>query len=395
MGGFFCLCCHSFKIQRWQSAKIFLELIAGFALLIKMVSLRKKLRLHTTQRKKVGLSPGALIHVGEKRTEPVKITLFDYDQHEYVEQELMSIEEALAYKEKHTVTWLNLDGIHDVEILRKVGEHYHIHPLVLEDVLNTGQRPKIENYDGYLFIVTKMLTYNEETKLFQRENVSIILGQQFVFTFQEKEGDVLRLIRERIRADDSRMRRSGPDYLVYRILDTIVDHYFIVLEKYGDRIEELEVEVMEDPDEETLNQIHQLKRELLLLRKPIWPMREVLNNVQRTESKLVEKDTRIFLRDIYDHIVQITDTIDNFRELVSGLLDIYLSNVSNRMNEVMKVLTIIATIFIPLTFLAGVYGMNFEYMPELKWRWGYFAVWGIMVILGLFMFGFFKKKKWF
>jgi len=359
-----------------------------------MAKLRRKLRLHTTQRKKVGLSPGTLVHVGEARTDPVKITLFDYDKQEYVEKELTSIEEAFAYKETHSVTWLNLDGIHDVEMLRKVGDHYQIHPLVLEDVLNTGQRPKIESYDGYLFIVTKMLTYSEEANSFQRENVSIILGEQFVFTFQEKEGDVLRLIRERIRNQDSRVRRSGPDYLVYRILDTIVDHYFIVLEKYGDRIEALEVEVMEDPDEETLHQIHQLKRELLLLRKPIWPMRDVLNNFQRTESKLVEKDTRIFLRDIYDHIIQITDTIDNFRELVSGLLDIYLSNVSNRMNEVMKVLTIIATIFIPLTFLAGIYGMNFQYMPELTWRWGYFAVWAIMVVVGIIMFGFFKKKKW-
>lgn len=360
-----------------------------------MAKLRKKHRLLTTQRKKVGLSPGTLIHVGEERTEPVEVTLFDYDQNEYVDKELRSIEEAFEYKERHTVTWINLDGIHEVEILRKLGDHYDIHPLVLEDVLNTGQRPKMENYDEYLFIVTKMLTYNEETHIFQKENMSIILGDQFVFTFQEREGDVLRLIRERIRSADSRIRHSGPDYLVYRILDTIVDHYFIVLEKYGDRIEEVEINVMEEPDDETLNNIHRLKRELLLLRKQVWPMREVLLNFQRTESKLVGENTRIFLRDIYDHIIHVTDSIDNFRELVSGLLDIYLSNLSNRMNEVMKVLTIIATIFIPLTFIAGIYGMNFEYMPELKWRWGYFAVWGIMLTLGVLMFGYFKKKKWF
>jgi len=344
--------------------------------------------------KKAGLPPGTLVHIGEKKAETPKITIMDYDEAHFQEKETKTIEECLLFKDKPTVTWINIDGLHQVEILERLGECYGLHPLVLEDILNTDQRPKMEDYGEYLFIVLRMLNYNDKSSEIEAEQISLILGTNFVLSFQEKEGDTFNPIRERIRNSKGRIRRMGADYLSYSLLDSIVDNYFIILEKLGEKIEFLEDELVTRPTPETLQIIHHLKREMIYLRKAVWPLREVIGNLERGEPPLVKETIRVYLRDVYDHTIQVIDTIETFRDMVSGMLDIYLSSISNRLNAVMKVLTIIATIFMPLTFLAGIYGMNFKYMPELEWRWSYPVVWLIMVGIGVSMLLYFRKKKW-
>ena len=344
--------------------------------------------------KKAGLPPGTLIHIGEKKTEELKITVIDYEETHFEEREVKRVEECFVFKDKPTVTWMNVDGLHQVEILEKLGECYGLHPLVLEDILNTDQRPKMEDYGEYIYIVLKALDYNDKSNEIGTEQISLILGSNFVFSFQEREGDTFDPIRERIRNGKGRIRSMGADYLAYALVDSIVDNYFIILEKLGEKIEFLEDKLVSHPTPETLQTIHHLRREMIFLRKAVWPLREVINSLERGESSLVKESTRLYLRDVYDHTIQTIDTIETYRDMVSGMLDIYLSSVSNRLNSVMKVLTIIATIFMPLTFLAGVYGMNFKYMPELGWRWGYPLIWLIMVGIGVLMLIFFRKKKW-
>ncbi|PIX23878.1 MAG: magnesium and cobalt transport protein CorA [Deltaproteobacteria bacterium CG_4_8_14_3_um_filter_45_9] len=344
--------------------------------------------------KKAGLPPGTLVHIGEKKAETPKITIMDYDEAHFQEKETKTIEECLLFKDKPTVTWINIDGLHQVEILERLGECYGLHPLVLEDILDTDQRPKMEDYGEYLFIVLRMLNYNDKSSEIEAEQISLILGTNFVLSFQEKEGDTFNPIRERIRNSKGRIRRMGADYLSYSLLDSIVDNYFIILEKLGEKIEFLEDELVTRPTPETLQIIHHLKREMIYLRKAVWPLREVIGSLERGEPPLVKETIRVYLRDVYDHTIQVIDTIETFRDMVSGMLDIYLSSISNRLNAVMKVLTIIATIFMPLTFLAGIYGMNFKYMPELEWRWSYPVVWLIMVGIGVSMLLYFRKKKW-
>ena len=344
--------------------------------------------------KKVGLSPGTIIHIGEKKTEKTGIKIIDYDETYFQEKEVSSIEESFPFKDIPTVTWLNIDGLHEVDILEKIGRHFGLHPLLLEDVVNTDQRPKIEDHDNHIFIVLKMLDYDETKNEITAEQVSVILGPNFIISFQEREGDIFNTVRKHIRNKIGRIRKMKAAYLAYALLDAIVDHYFIILEKLGEKIEQIEEELVADPQPATLQEIHTLKRELIFLRKSVWPLREVVNTLERGESPLIQESVGIFLRDLYDHTIQIIDTVETFRDMVSGMLDIYLSSVSNKMNEVMKVLTIIATIFIPLTFIAGIYGMNFAYMPELRWRWGYFAVLGVMIITTIGMVKYFKNKKW-
>jgi magnesium transporter len=344
--------------------------------------------------KKAGLPPGTLVHVGEKKTEKARIRLMDYSDEYFEERDLSTIEECFPYKDKNSVTWINVDGIHQVDMVEKIGTHYDLHPLVLEDILNTNQRPKMEDYEDYLFLILKMITYDEARKLLHMEQVSVIVGPRFVISFQESEGDVFDSVRERLRKGKGRIRKSGPDYLAYALMDAVVDNYFLVLEKIGEDIEELEEEVISKPGPATVESIQNLKRELLYLRKAVWPLRETLLGLEKGESPLIEDKTAIYLRDVYDHSIQIIDTVETFRDMVSGMLDIYLSSVSNRMNEIMKVLTIIATLFIPLTFIVGVYGMNFKYMPELEWHDGYFAVWAVMIAIAVLMLFFFRKKKW-
>lgn len=353
-----------------------------------MVKLTKK------RSKKAGLPPGSLVHIGEKKAETPKITIIDYDETHFQEMEVKTIDECFIFKDKPTVTWINIDGLHQVEILEKLGECYGLHPLVLEDILNTDQRPKMEDYGEYIYIVLKMLDYNDKSNEIEPEQMSLILGPNFVFSFQEREGDTFNPIRERIRNSKGRIRKMGADYLAYTLLDSIVDNYFIILEKLGEKIEFLEEKLVTRPTPETLQVIHYLKREMIFLRRAVWPLREVVNGLERGESSLVKESTRVYLRDVYDHTIQAIDTIETYRDMVSGMLDIYLSSVSNRLNSVMKVLTIIATIFMPLTFLAGVYGMNFKYMPELEWRWGYPVTWLIMAGIGISMLIYFRKKRW-
>jgi magnesium transporter len=343
---------------------------------------------------KAGLPPGSLVHIGEKKAETPKITVMDYDETHFQEKEIKTIEECFLFKDKPTVTWINIDGLHQVEILEKLGECYGLHPLVLEDILNTDQRPKMEDYGEYLYIVLRMLNYNDKSSEIESEQISLVLGPNFVFSFQEREGDTFNPIRDRIRNSKGRIRKMGADHLAYTLLDSIIDNYFIILEKLGEKIEFLEEEVVTQPGPETLQTIHHLKREMIFLRKGVWPLREVISGLERGESSLIKESTRIYLRDVYDHTIQTIDTIETYRDMVSGMLDIYLSSISNRLNAVMKVLTIIATIFMPLTFLAGIYGMNFKYMPELEWRWGYPVIWVIMVGIGVSMLLYFRKKKW-
>jgi len=344
--------------------------------------------------KKIGLPPGTPVFVGEKKIEKAKITIIDYDEKQFQEKEAKTVEECFPFKDTPTVTWINVDGVHQVDIIEKIGKHFELHPLIMEDIMNTEQRPKMEDFGPYIYIVLKMLYYDEKENETKIEQVSLILGESFVISFQEMEGDIFDHTRERIKNGKGRIRKMRADYLGYALLDAIVDNYFIILEKLGERIEELEDRLVTDPKPETLQEIHRLKREMIFLRRSVWPLREVINGLERGESSLIHKSCLIYLRDVYDHTIQVIDTVETFRDMVSGMHDTYLSFVSNRMNEVMKVLTIIATIFIPLTFIAGIYGMNFKFMPELEWRWAYFVVWVVIVIVAAIMVIFFKRKKW-
>jgi len=352
------------------------------------------LELFRKSSKKAGLSPGTLVHIGEKKVERVRIRIIDYDVEQFQVKEIETIEECFPFKDTPTVTWINIDGLHEVQIIEKIGQHFGIHPLIQEDILHTGQRPKMEDMESYVFVVARMLFYDDEMGEVESEQVSLILGPNYVISFQEKEGDIFDPVRERIRNGKGRIRKMKADYLAYALVDTLVDNYFIILEKLGEKIEGMEDQLVANPTPETLQTIHILKREMIFLRKSVWPLREVISSLERGESPLIYESTGMYFRDVYDHTIQVMDTVETYRDMVSGMLDTYLSSLSNRMNEVMKVLTIIATIFIPLTFVAGIYGMNFEFMPELTWHWGYFAALGLMVIIFLGMVVYFKRKRW-
>ncbi len=344
--------------------------------------------------RKTALPPGTLVYTGEKYMDEIEIHLIDYDEKEIHEKMAKDIQSCYPFKDLPTVTWVNINGLHDVGMIEKLGSFFHVHPLILEDVLSVNQRPKMEDAGDILFIVLRMLQYDDVNKEIKSEQVSLILGKNFLFTFQEKRGDVFEPVRERLRQYKGKIRTLGADYLAYVLLDAIVDNYFLVLEKMGDQIEGLEELLVNNPSEDTLKTIHKLKRDMIYLRKSVWPLRETISGLERSESPLFRESTGIYLRDVYDHTIQVIDTIESYRDMVSSMLDIYLSSVSNRMNEVMKVLTIIATIFIPLTFIAGIYGMNFEFMPELGWKWGYPLVWLFIIGIAVIMISYFRKKKW-
>jgi magnesium transporter len=355
---------------------------------------QKRRRLFTLRVKNSGLPPGSLVFSGEKKVEEVRISVIDYDDEVFVEEELDSIEKAFRLKDSPTISWINIEGLHDVDIIQKIGTHFKLHPLAQEDILNIDQRPKMEEFEDHIVITLKMISYNKSNNEIAKEHVSLIVGERYVISFQERAGDVFELIRNRLRARKGRIRSLGSDYLAYSLIDAIVDHYFLVLENLGEEIEVLEDDVLTNPTTETVQQLHRMKRRLLYLRKSIWPLRDLIDNLERDESELIQKTTLPYLRDVYDHTIQIIDFLETMRDVNSGLYDMYLSSISNRMNEVMKVLTIIATIFIPLTFIAGIYGMNFEYMPELSWRGAYFFVWGVMAVIFIGMIFYFKRKKW-
>jgi magnesium transporter len=353
---------------------------------------RKRVKKHS---QKAGLPPGTLIYTGDKTEKAFEITTATYNEQEYNETISKFFKECpIIPQEGDTVTWVNVNGLHNTKNLEDLGACFHLHPLVLEDILNTDQRPKLDDYGDYLFIVLKMLQVQEGPGEIVAEQISLIVGNNYVISLHETDHDVFGVIRERLKAGKGRLRRSGADYLAYALLDLIVDQYFVILEDLGEVIEDLESEVVSTPTPATLSQIHRLKREMIMLRKSVWPLREVISRLERSESSLVKEPTVLYFKDVYDHVIQIIDNIETFRDILSGMLDIYLSSVSNRLNEVMKVLTIIATIFIPLTFIAGVYGMNFKNMPELEWPWGYFMALGMMATVAAIMLLFFKRRGW-
>jgi len=351
-------------------------------------------RITKSEPHNIGLPPGSLMFFGTKKIDKARISVFDYDQDNFSERVDVSIDECFPFKAKPVITWMNIDGLHDTELIEKIGKQFEIHPLVLEDILHTEQRPKVEVFDDYIYCVIKMLDFDEHEFKIVSEQVSIILGKNFIISFQEQAGDVFDPIRERIRKAKGVIRKSDSDYLAYTLLDVVIDYYFNILEKVGDRIEKLEEDLMDQPQPATLNEIYCLKREVLLLRKSVWPLREIISALERSESVLIHKKSVPYFRDLYDHIIRVIDTVETSRDLISGMLDLYLSSVSNRMNEIMKVLTIISTIFIPITFIVGVYGTNFEYLPELKFHFGYFAMWIVMVIIAIVMLFYFRRKKW-
>jgi len=344
--------------------------------------------------KKAGLPPGTLVHIGEKMTEKTRVAVVEYDGQDFQEKELKNFETCYIFPKEPAVTWVNVVGIQQVEVLEKLGNCFTVHPLALEDILNTEQRPKVEDYGEDLFIVVKLITYNEKKDEVDAEQISLILRPNALISFQEKEGDDFAAVKERLRAGKGRLRKMGADYLAYTLLDVVVDQYFVVLEKLGERIEVLEGKLLADPGTATLQKIQNLKREMLLLRKWIWPLREIISSLERGEFSVIQESTRIYLRDVYDHAIQVMDAVEIYRDMLSGMLDIYLSSLNNRMNAVMKVLTIIATIFMPLTFLAGVYGMNFKHMPELDWPWGYPLILVVMAFVAILMLTLFRRKKW-
>jgi len=345
--------------------------------------------------KKAGLPPGTVVFVGEQKVEEIRITLIDYDENQYNEREIENIEDSFPYKDSSSISWINIDGVHQVDVIEKLGAHFVLHPLLQEDVVNTHQRPKFDEFDDHLFIVLRMFFLNEVENKLEGEQISFIVGANFVISFQEKQGDVFEQVRERLRKGKGRIRKKGSDYLAYCLVDAIVDSYYTILETLGEHIESLQEELVSEPKQEDLQIIQDLKRDMLFIRKSVWPLREVIGGLVRSESTLIKEDVLVYVRDVYDHVIQAIDTIETYRDMLSAMLDIYLSSVGNRMNQVMKVLTIIATIFIPMTFLAGIYGMNFKYMPELEWRYAYLVFWIVVSVVLIAMIAYFKRKKWF
>jgi magnesium transporter len=352
-------------------------------------------RSYTRRSRKTGLAPGSPVHVGEKRTGAVAISLFQYNQDTVIEKKAASAEECLAAETPSVITWINVDGLHDVELIEKIGSLHQLHPLTTEDIVNTEQRPKMEDYGDYLYIVMKTFNHTKGTENLESSQVSLILKPDLVMSFQEMESDVFDPLRERIRKGKGRIRKMGSDYLAYGLMDCVIDRYFTVAEDLSDRIEGVQEELVGRPSRSTLQTIYDIKHELIVLRKFVWPLRDFLSSMWRGETGLIQDQTRIYLRDIYDHAVQIIETTETFRETLSGMIDIYLSSISNKMNEIMKVLTIIATTFIPLTFITGFYGMNFEKMPGKDSLEGFVATVLVMLAVVVGMLSYFRKRKWF
>lgn len=352
-------------------------------------------RLAPKRSRKAGLPPGTPVHLGERKSETTRLTLLHYNEQRAVEQEMKTAQECLAMRDSPGVSWINITGLHEVETLAQFGDACGLHPLVLEDILNTDQRPKLEDYGEYLYIVIKRLGNGAPANDISTEQISLILGHNLVVSFLESDNGVFNGVKDRILNNRGRIRQLGADYLVYTLMDAVVDNYFAIFETLGERIEVLQETIISRPIPASLQTLHALKRELLFLRKSVWPLREVVSGMQRGDSALIHKDTWFYLRDVYDHTIHVIDTIETYRDMLASMMDIYLSSLSIRLNEVMKVLTIIATIFMPLTFIVGLYGMNFHHMPELGWRWGYPLVLLLMAGIAAGMLVFFRRKKWF
>ncbi|MET2984025.1 magnesium/cobalt transporter CorA [Aureibaculum conchae] len=347
------------------------------------------------KRNKIGLPPGSVVFTGNKKMEKVQIHYIQYDNELFEEKTLSNHDKIILHQSpEEEVDWYDIRGVHDTVLIEKLGHTFNIHPLILEDVSNTYQRPKCEEYENGIFIIIKALAFDKTETKITIEQVAICFRKGFVISFQETESDLFEAVRKRIQSKKGRIRQKGADYLAYSLIDVIVDNYFLLLEDIGEEIESLEDRMLDNQDSNNKSAIHRLKKELLTIRKSIAPLREAIGRFAKTDSPLVEKDTPVFIRDLYDHTIQVMDTVESFRDLLNGLQDLYISEVSFKMNQVMQMLTLVATIFIPLTFLAGIYGMNFENIPELRWKYGYFAFWGFIVVIFVGLLIYFKRKKW-
>jgi magnesium transporter len=344
---------------------------------------------------KIGMSPGTLIHVGQSLAQAVAVELYHCEGDGALEQRVLDrAEDAAAYRGVPGLTWIDVNGVHDVAVIEQLGRVFGLHPLLLEDVLNTHQRPKLEQHGEHLFLVLKMLLDDPDAEGFAMEQVSVVIGPGYVLTFQERERDTFDSVRRRLQDSAARVRQHSADFLAYALVDTIVDNYFAVLERVGDRIAELEDDILASPDRDTLEAVFDVKRSLVELRHAAWPLRDALAAMSRGDTPLIQPDTLPYLRDVQDHALRVIDTIETYRDMATAMVEMYMSSVSNRLNEVMRVLTVIATIFIPLTFVAGVYGMNFRFMPELGWHWGYPVVWGVMAAIAIGLLVIFRRRGW-
>jgi magnesium transporter len=347
---------------------------------------KNKVTLHRT--------PGSVIFVGSRKVDQARVTVMDYDRGDLREQELKNVAEGERFRKTESATWINVDGVHDTELIMKIGNGFDLHPLILEDIVNTGQRPKMEEYDDYLFLVVKMLRFDQDQERIVGEQLSMVLGKTFLLTFQEQPGDTFEPVRERIRRQKGRIRGSGIDYLAYALLDTVVDNYISLIERLGEKIEELEEDVLFAPSQAILEKITRYKREMNYIRKSVRPFRELILQLNSLDSDLISDKTAPFLRDMQGLALQSVEIIDTYREMLMDYLNIYNTGISNKLNEIMKVLTIFSAIFIPLTFIAGIYGTNFDYLPELHYRYSYFIFWAVLLVVAAVMIRFFKKRDW-
>lgn len=356
---------------------------------------------HQEAQETMGVPPGTLTYVGRQTDAQVVVTVLEFNEYDYSEVKLTDVESAMLHVRTGMVRWINVEGVHDTLLVEKLGRIYDIHPLTLEDIVNTNQRAKFEEYDHYIVNIMKMV-YEEECEKKEQEDIFVseqltilLMDKHTVISFQEADGgDVFDIIRSRIRQGKGRIRKAGADYLAYSLIDAVVDSYFAVLEHFGDEMEKMEDNLVGNPKQELIRKLHDLKRQMIYIRKAVWPMRDMVNNIERSETELITPATMVYLRDAHDHIIRVIDTVETYRDLLSGMMDLYMTSVSNRMNEVMKTMTIITTIFVPLTFIVGVYGMNFEFMPELHTKAGYYVVWMIMIFIVVLLFIFFRVKKW-
>ncbi len=343
---------------------------------------------------KSGLEPGTPVYIGENRLERAQINVILYSEDKFEEHDNVDLDSLRQKKDEEGILWVNVTGVHDVEMLRQIGEIFDIHPLTIEDIANTDQRPKFEDYEGYLFCVLNMILYDEKEQELALEHLSIVTSSHYIISFQEEPGDVFDGVRARLRQNKGKLRVTGSDMCMYALMDAIVDGYFLALEKIGDGIETCEDNLFVSAEKIDLAEVHGFKREILDFRKSVWPLREEVASLEKSYSVLITRDTRVYLRDVYDHVIQVLDMIDSYINILGSIHDTYLSLSSNRMNEIMKVLTTIATIFNPLTFIVGIYGMNFDNMPELHWTYGYAVVWGVMIVVAIGLVAVFKKSRW-
>ncbi len=357
---------------------------------------KKKKRKSRGSGIKTGMAPGTMVFIGEQKQDKTCIDVIHYSDTALNELRYVTVNQCMDFAKSPGVTWINVNGIHDTGLIESLGKSFDLHPLTLEDIVNTSQRLKIEEFPNYIFIVLKMISFSEAENKIEIEHVSLILGDNCVISFQEKEdeNDVFDGVRDRIRSAKGRIRSMKSDYLAYSLMDAVVDHYFLAVERIIDRIEDIDDRIMAEPKPEDISEIHRLKRDILSLRKAVWPLREEIGSIEKSGLSMIHPETRVFWRDLYDHTIQIIDMVETFRDILGSMHDTWLSGMSNRMNQIMKVLTVISTVFIPLTFIAGVYGMNFEYMPELKWHLGYYIIWGLMLAIGIGLLICFKRKKW-